>query len=277
MKRMRDFGLLGPGFWLGGSLLMLLVTVALFAPLIAPGDPLRTVYDPFATRSFDHPLGTDHIGRDLFSMMIWGTRVSLLFAFGAAGISLLIGVILGGVSGYFGGIVDDVLSRLFEVFIIIPRLFLIIVIVAMFGANLWLVVLVIGSTLWPSNARVMRAQVLSLKGRGFAQAAIVSGASHARVLFEQIMPNGIGPVLANSTLQMAYAVLLEAGLAFLGFGDPDVASWGQILYAGQNYIQTFPSMAIVPGLAISMLLLTLHLVGNGMLRRLNPRTQIVKE
>lgn len=277
MKRLGWLGSLGPSFLVGTVALLAMIGIAAFAPLFAPGDPMRTVYDPFSPFSLDHPFGTDHIGRDIFSMMIWGTRVSLLFAFGAAGISLLVGVVLGGVSGYFGGIVDDILSRIFEVFIIIPRLFLIILVVAIFGANIWLVVLVIGATLWPANARVMRAQVLALKGRGFAQAAIVSGASHPRVLFEQIMPNGIGPVLANSTLQMAYAVLLEAGLAFLGLGDPDIASWGQILHAGQNYIQRTPSMSILPGVAISVLLITLHLIGNGMLRRLNPRVQIVKE
>jgi peptide/nickel transport system permease protein len=218
-------------------------------------------------------MGTDHFGRDVFSMMVWGTRVSLLFAFGAAGLSLILGVFLGGVSGYFGGLADDLLSRMFEVFIIIPRLFLIILVVALFGNSLWFSVIVIGATMWPSNARIMRAQVLTLKEREYVQAAAVAGGSHLQVLFEHVVPNGIGPVLANSTLQMAYAVLLEAGLSFLGLGDPNVPSWGQVLYAGQNYITSAPWLVIFPGLAIAILLVGLHLLGTGLLHTVNPRMQ----
>jgi peptide/nickel transport system permease protein len=199
-------------------------------------------------------------------MLVWGTRVSLLFAFGAAGISLGVGVTLGAISGYFGGLLDDALSRLFEMFYIIPRLFLIILIIALFGSHLWMTVLIVGATIWPSNARIMRAQVLTLKRRGYAQAAIVSGGSHWQVLFGHIVPNGVAPVLANSVLQMAYAVLTEAGLAFLGLGDPNVASWGQILFWGQSYISSAPWMVIFPGAALALLLLSFQLLG-GLARR----------
>lgn len=264
----------GGGTLVGLVLLIMMVLIAVFAPIIAGPDPLDINHVPFAPPSKANLFGTDYMGRDVFAMMVWGTRVALIFAVGAAGISLVVGVLLGALSGYFGGLTDDLLSRLFEVFLVIPRLFLIILMVAMFGTKIWISVVVIGATMWPSNARIMRAQVLSLKDRGYAQAALVSGGSRLAVLFEHVVPNGIAPVLANSTLQMAAAVLLEAGLSFLGLGDPNLASWGQILYAGQNYMVTAPWMVIVPGIAIAVLLMSLHLLGGGLLQLLNPRMQI---
>lgn len=270
LRRMR----VSSGTLLGLVLLTIMTLIAAFAPIIVGPDPLDINHVPFAPPSKANLFGTDYMGRDVFAMMIWGTRVALIFAVGAAGISLVVGVMLGALSGYFGGLTDDLLSRVFEVFLVIPRLFLIILMVAMFGTKIWISVVVIGATMWPSNARIMRAQVLSLKSRGYAQAALVSGGSKLAVLFEHIVPNGIAPVLANSTLQMAAAVLLEAGLSFLGLGDPNLASWGQILYAGQNYMVTAPWMVIFPGIAIALLLMSLHLLGGGLLQILNPRLQI---
>lgn len=261
------------GTALGLTIVGLLLVMGLLAPVLSPGNPLFSVALPMQAPSLNHPLGTDHTGREVLAMMLWGSRVSLLFAFGAAGISLLVGTVLGAVSGYFGGVLDDVLSRFFEVFYVIPRLFLIILVVAIFGSNLWLVVVVVGATIWPSNARIMRAQVLSLKGRSYVQAARVSGAGHLEVLFRHIVPNGIGPVLANSSLQMAYAVLTEAGLSFLGLGDPNVASWGQVLHWGQSYISSAPWMVVFPGVAIALLMLAFHLLGNSLQERMNPRMQ----
>jgi len=260
-------------FLIGTVVVLLMACAAALAPVLYPGNPLFSVAPPMQPPGGAYPLGTDHTGRDLAAMLVWGTRVSLLFAFGAAGISLLCGVVLGALSGYFGGIIDDVMSRFFEIFDVIPRLFLIILVVALFGSHLWLTVMIVGLTMWPSNARIMRAQVLTLKKRGYAQAAVVSGASHLSVLFGHIVPNGIGPVTANSTLQMAYAVLTEAGLSFLGLSDPNVASWGQVLYWGQGFISSAPWMVIFPGVAIAMLLLSFHLVGSSLQARLNPRLQ----
>ncbi len=257
----------------GLALLVGFVLIAALAPALTTSNPLNIDSTPFLPPGEDHPMGTDFMGRDVYAMMVWGTRVALLFAFGAAGISLVVGVVFGAVAGYIGGVFDDLLSRTFDIFMIIPRLFLIILIVAMFGTSLWGSVIVIGATLWPSNARIMRAQVMSLKHRGYVQAAVVSGGSGLQVLFEHIVPNGIAPVLANSTLQMASAVLTEAGLSFLGLGDPNVASWGQIINAGQNYMTRAPWMVIFPGLAIALLLMGLHLLGGGILSALNPRMQ----
>ncbi len=254
------------GLLLGLTILGITLALAAFASRLYPGDPLFANAPPMQAPSWAYPCGTDYSGRDVLAMLVWGTRVSLLFAFGAAGISLGVGVTLGAVSGYFGGLLDDTLSRLFEMFYIIPRLFLIILIIALFGSHLWMTVVIVGATIWPSNARIMRAQVLTLKRRGYAQAAIVSGGSHWQVLFGHIVPNGIAPVLANSVLQMAYAVLTEAGLAFLGLGDPNVASWGQVLFWGQSYISSAPWMVIFPGIALALLLLSFQLLG-GLARR----------
>jgi peptide/nickel transport system permease protein len=269
MKRAR----LSAEFVCGATVLAAMLAVAALAPLLSPGNPLFATAPPMQAPGWDYPFGTDFVGRSVLAMMIWGVRVSLLFAFGAAGISLLVGVLLGALSGYFGGLIDDALSRLFEIFFIIPRLFLIILVIALFGSQLWLTVIVVGVTIWPSNARIMRAQVLALKQRGYVQAALVAGGGHLDVIFGHIVPNGIAPVLANSTLQMAYAVLIEAGLSFLGLGDPNVASWGQLLYWGQSYLASAPWMVIFPGAGLALLLLSLHLMGSALQNRLNPRLQ----
>jgi peptide/nickel transport system permease protein len=254
----------------GLVLLALMILVAVLAPRLAPASP-TAFFDTFANPGRVYLLGTDHLGRDILSMMIWGTRISLMFAFVAAGISLVIGVGLGAIPGYYGGWIDDLFSRFFDVFIMIPRLFLIILLVALFGSNVLFAILVIGLTIWPSNAKIMRAQVLTLKERGYVHASRVAGRSSIGILLGHVIPNGLGPVIANSTLQMAYAVLTEASLSFLGLGDPNTPSWGQVLNAGQNYIQTAWWMVTFPGVALMMLLLALHLVGDGVSLVLNPR------
>jgi len=260
----------------GLVLLGIVAAAAAFAPLIAP-------YDPFAlNRTLQPPgqpfwLGTDPLGRDVLSQIIWGGRVSLAFAFGAAALSLAVGVVAGAIPGYVGGVVDDIFSRFLETFLVIPRLFLIILIVALLGSNILFVIAVMGLTMWPSNAKIMRAQVLTIKKRGYVQAAIAAGVSPLPIIFRHVIPNGLAPVIANSTLQMAYAVLTEAGLSFLGLGDQNQISWGQILNAGQSYVRSAPWIVISPGLAIMTLLLGLHLVGDGVTRVLNPRLSLGRE
>jgi peptide/nickel transport system permease protein len=260
----------------GLFLLGIVAAAAVFAPLIAPYDPFA-LNPPLQQPGSAHWLGTDPLGRDVLSQIIWGGRVSLAFAFGAAALSLAVGVVMGAIPGYLGGIVDDVFSRFLETFLVIPRLFLIILIVALLGSNLLFVIVVMGLTMWPQNAKIMRAQVLTIKKRGYVQAAIAAGVSPLPIIFRHVIPNGLAPVIANSTLQMAYAVLTEAGLSFLGLGDPNVTSWGQILNAGQSYVRSAPWIVISPGLAIMTLLLGLHLVGDGVTRVLNPRLSLGRE
>ena len=260
---------------IGLAILAVLLMAAFLAPVIRPGNPLFAVGRPMQAPNQEYWFGTDNTGRDVFAMVIWGSRVSMIFAFGAAGLSLLIGVLLGALSGYIGGLVDDLFSRFFEFFYIIPRIFLIILTVAVFGSSLTMMVVVVGVTIWPSNAKIMRAQVLTLKNRSYVHAAEVSGAGKLKILFRHIVPNGIGPVLSNSTMQMAQAVLTEASLSFLGLGDPNVASWGQILQIGQRHISTAPWLVIIPGLAIALLLLSFNLLGTSLHSALHVKQQLL--
>lgn len=259
----------------GLVLLLVVVACAVLAPVIAPYDPLA-LHRPLLGPSPEFLLGTDQLGRDVLSFTLWGARVSLTFALGAAAISVVVGVIVGAIPAYVGGVTDDVASRVVELFLMIPRLFLIITVVAILGNSLVFVVAVIGLTIWPSNAKIMRAQVLTLKRRAFVMASVSAGSRPLTVLFRHVVPNGIAPVIANSTLQMASAVVTEAGLAFLGLSDPNYPSWGQLLNQAQSYLTTAPWLAVVPGVALVILLLALHLVGDGVARVLDPRIRVEK-
>ena len=274
MKKLKTF-IKNPQTIIGFSILLLIVIMAIFAPSLSPGNPLFSVGKPMVAPNAEHIFGTDYMGRDVWGMIAWGSRVSVLFAFGAATLSLIIGVVLGALSGYIGGVVDDIMCRFFELFYIIPRTFLIILTVAIFGSSIWIMVLIVGITIWPSNAKIMRAQVLMLKNRGYVQAAEVAGGRKLSILFKHIVPNGIGPVLSNSTLQMAQAVLTEASLSFLGLGDPNKASWGLILNAGQKHISSAPWLVIVPGLTLALMLLSFNLIGTALHKALNVKQQIL--
>jgi peptide/nickel transport system permease protein len=260
----------------GLFILLTSVFVAVFAPSLSPYRPSELQPEILQPPSRAYPLGTDQIGRDILSGMIYGTRVSLTFAVGVAGISLVVGVLIGAIPGYFGGLVDDLLSRFFEIFLMIPQFVLIVTVVALFGNNIIYTMIVVGLTLWPSNAKITRAQVLSLKSRPFVRAAVASGASDARILFRHILPNGLYPVVANSTLQMAYAILFEAALSFLGLGDPNHPSWGQVLSAA-NLHKSAWWMALFSGMAILILVLGLNLVGDGINNALNPRLRVQQQ
>ncbi|MCQ4925433.1 ABC transporter permease [Tissierella carlieri] len=273
MKKLKTF-LSNKQTIIGLIILSILLIFAIFAPIISPGDPLFSTGAPIQGPNNNHIFGTDNMGRDVWGMIIWGSRISMVFAFGAAGISLIIGVVLGALSGYIGGIFDDILSRIFEIFYIIPRTFLIILMVAIFGSSVTLMVIIVGATIWPSNAKIMRAQVLTLKNRAYVQAAEVAGGKKLSILFRHIVPNGIGPVLSNSTLQMAQAVLTEASLSFLGLGDPAVASWGKILQAGQSHISSAPWLVIIPGIVIALMLLAFNLLGTALQMTLNVKQQL---
>ncbi len=259
------------GTRVGAVVVGIFLAAAILAPWIAPYDPFA-IGVPLTGPDGEHLLGTDSLGRDVLSIMIWGSRVTLVFALGAALISLVAGVIVGGVPAYVGGRVDDLVSRGVELVIMVPQLFLIITVVALLGSSQLLVMIVIGLTIWPANAKLMRAQVLTLKDRPFVEAAVSAGHRRSFIFRRHIVPNGIGPVIAQSTLQMATAVLVEAGLSFLGLSDPNTASWGQLLNDAQRYIESAPWLVIVPGAGLLLLLLSLHLVGDGLERALNPRS-----
>lgn len=275
MKKLKTF-LKNPQAIIGLVILAVMLALALFAPVICPGNPLFSVGKPLQAPGGEYPMGTDYLGRDVWAMLVWGSRISITFAFGASLLSLVVGIVLGALSGYIGGWLDDLMCRTFELFYIIPRTFLVILMVAFFGSSTGLMVFIVGITIWPSNAKIMRAQVLTLKRRGYVQAAEVAGGSKLSILFRHIVPNGMGPVLSNSILQMAQAVLTEASLSFLGLGDPNKASWGLILNAGQKHINTAPWLVIYPGIALALLLLAFNLIGTALHKTLNVKQAVLE-
>lgn len=275
MKKFKTF-IKNPQAIIGIVILIAMLTIAALAPVICPGNPLFSVGRPLQAPGGDFPMGTDFLGRDVWAMVVWGSRISIIFAFGASFLSLVIGIVLGALSGYIGGWIDDLLCRIFELFYIIPRTFLVILMVALFGSSVGLMVLIVGLTIWPSNAKIMRAQVLTLKTRGYVQASEVAGQRRLGTLFLHIVPNGIGPVLSNSIMQMAQAVITEASLSFLGLGDPNKASWGVILNAGQRHISTAPWLVIYPGIALALLLLAFNLIGTALHKALNVKQAILE-
>jgi peptide/nickel transport system permease protein len=246
------------------------MTGALFAPALAPHSPFALQPEVLSPPSTAYPFGTDQVGRDVLSNLIFGTRVALVFAIGAAGISLIIGVIVGSIPAYFGGWLDDLVSRVVEMFLMIPQFVLVLTVVALFGNSILYAMVVVGLTIWPSNAKITRSQVLTLKRRMFVRAVEASGAGHLRILFRHILPNGLHPVIANSTLQMAYAILFEASISFFGLGDPNFVSWGQLLFLA-NLHKSAWWMALFPGLCILLLVLGFNFVGDGINAALNPR------
>jgi len=205
------------------------------------------------------------------SRVIYGARVPLVVGFLAAATSLILGVIIGSVAGYFGGRTDDVLMRATEYVLVIPRFFLALLIVAMLGAGIAKIVLVIGLLEWPEVARVVRAQFLTFREREFVLAARALGLSHRRIIFKEILPNAIPPAIVVASFLVARAILLEAGLSFLGLGDPNLISWGSLLSEAQERMWSSMWLAIFPGMAISLLVLCVNLFGDGINDVLNPR------
>ena len=246
--------------------------IAIAAPLISPRGPFEQSNLYVLAPSIDHLAGTDHLGRDNFDRIIWGTRVSFMFGFGAAGISVLVGVALGAIPGYFGGAVDDIFSRSFEIFLVIPRIFLLILATAVFGTDILMTMALVGLLIWPTNAKITRAQVMTLKNRTYVKAGVAAGSGHRKILFGHILPNGIYPVVANSALEMGFAIVLEASLSFLGLGDPNQPSWGQILFGGKFYLGSW-WLTFFPGLAITSIVLGFNFIGDGLNYALNPKSR----
>lgn len=236
--------------------------VALFVPLLPIPDPWKITHNVYSPPSLDNPFGTDQLGRSVLSRLLWGTRAALLVGLGSAGLSASLGILIGAIAGWYGKLTDDAISRVLEIFLVIPVFFMLIVLVAFYGASITIIMIGIGLTSWPRNARLMRAQVLSIKTRPFVQASIGIGAGGLRILLTRVIPNGVYPVLANATLEMGGAILVEAGLSFLGLGDPNVVSWGKMIYEGRESLGE-PWMILFPGLAMIIFVCGLNLVGDG--------------
>lgn len=266
---LRRQSLLAPGLCL--VLVMSLAAVA--APLLAPHDPDALHLDAIlAPPSSDFWLGTDRLGRDVFSRLLYGGRVSLWVGFVAVGISSLIGVTLGLVSGYFRGWVDEAIMRLVDVMLCFPSFFLILSVIAFLEPSLTNIMIVIGLTSWMGIARLVRAETLSLREREFVDAARLAGCSTARILWRHILPNALAPVLIAATLGIAGAILVESGLSFLGLGvQPPDASWGNMLQEGKAALETAPWLSVYPGIAILLTVLGYNLLGESLRDLSDPR------
>lgn len=259
---------------MGGLVVLLVVLLmALLAPILYPASPWEMVAQPFLWPGDDPAfrLGSDMMGRDLGAGLFHGARVSLLIGFVATLVAVLVGVAIGAVAGYFGGTADNILMRLTEMFQTIPPFIFAIVLVAIFQPSVTTIVLAIGTVSWPAVARLVRAEVLALRNREFVQACVAIGMNDARIIFLHILPNTLAPVIVTGSLMVATAILTEAGLAFLGLGDPNVMSWGTIIGAGREVLRSAWYLTAIPGVAILLTVLALNLVGEGLNDALNPR------
>jgi peptide/nickel transport system permease protein len=257
----------------GGVIVLSLFFVALFAPLLAPYDPTgidrKHILEP---PGIYHPFGTDDLGRDILSRMIYGARISLAVGFVAVGISSLIGIFFGAIAGYYGGWLERIIMRFIDIMLTIPTFFLILAVIAFIGSSIWNIMAVIGLTSWMGVARLVRAEFLSLKEREYVLAARALGASDSRIIFRHIIINSMAPVLVSAVLGIAGAVLVESALSFLGIGvQPPTPSWGNILTIGKDTMEVAWWLSVFPGLAILITVLGYNLLGEGIRESIDPR------
>ncbi|WP_320172934.1 ABC transporter permease [Maridesulfovibrio sp.] len=268
-SKLQRYGLLYLGLFLVGTVSL----AAIFAPLLTPYDPNALNVDhllqgPSAT----HLFGTDALGRDVFTRMLYGGRVSLWVGFVAVGISTAIGLALGLAAGYFGGLVDEIIMRGVDVMLCFPSFFLILAVIAFLEPGLTNIMIVIGFTSWMGVARLVRAETLSLRKRDFVQASRLAGAGPIRIMLTHILPNAITPVLVSATLGVAGAILVESSLSFLGLGvQPPDPSWGNLLMDGKEVLEIAPWLSIFPGMAILLTVLGYNLLGEALRDILDPR------
>ena len=245
----------------------LLCLMAIFARFVAPYDPIEDIFRGMrgVGPSADHPFGFDHLGRDLLSRVIFGTRVALIVGIGSTLISVVIGVTIGALAGYFGGAVDTILSRLIDTLMAFPIIGLLVVLAAVVGPSLATTVIVIGATTWARLARVVRADVMSLRRQDFVTAAKSTGVRDGRIIFRHVLPNVLGPVIVLASLGVGSIIILEAALSFLGLGiRPPTASWGGTLADGRAFILRFPNISFFPGLMIVITVLAFNFIGDGL-------------
>ena len=257
----------------GGVVVVFVAVLALLAPVIAPMDPNRPdVKKILDSPSGRHPLGTDQLGRDVLSRMLYGARVSLAVGFVSVGIATVIGIALGSVAGYHGGTIDALVMRLVDLMLVFPRFFLLLAVLGFLRPSIWTIMAVIGLTGWMSVARLVRAEFLSLREREFVLWSQSIGASAFRIIWRHILPNAIAPVLVAITLGIPAAILAESGLSFLGLGvQPPHATWGNILSEGKDAIEIGWWLSVYPGLAILVTVLSYNLLGEGIRDALDPR------
>jgi len=260
-----------PSGAVGLGLTVALIALALLAGKLAPADPFASVAQPLSPPSPAHAFGTDDLGRDVLVATIHGARTSLLVVASVTALAAIIGVAVGAVAGYRVGVVDDALMRVTDFVLIVPRFFLAVIVIALFGAGTDRLILVLGLTSWPAIARVVRAQTLSLARREFVDAARALGATDTRVLLRHVLPGALPPTLVVISINAAGVILLEAGLSFIGLGDPNRMSWGYLANNAQRFLRVAWWVALFPGAAIALAVLGLNLLGDALNDLRDPR------
>jgi len=257
----------------GGIVVLVLFCASVFAPVISPWNPTDiNVNAILLPPSPSHLFGTDELGRDVFSRMLWGARISLKVGFVAVGISVVIGVIVGALAGFYGGWVDSVLMRFVDMMLCFPSFFLILAVIAILEPSIYNIMAVIGITSWMGVARLVRAEFLRIREMDYVKAAKSMGARDKRIIFLHILPNALSPVLVAATLGVAGAILTESALSFLGIGvQPPTPSWGNMLTAGKDNMEIAWWLSVFPGLAILITVLGYNLLGEGLRDVLDPR------
>jgi peptide/nickel transport system permease protein len=255
---------------IGVVIVIILICTAILAPKLAPYDPNSVTRDRLEPPSSTHFFGTDNVGKDVFSGAVYGARISLTVGILAASSSMLLGVLVGSLAGYYGGALDSFLMRLSELFQIMPRFFLALVVVAILGGGVGLTIAVIGIVSWPVTARIVRAEFLVLKEQEFVESARALGFHSRYIILSEILPNALPPAIVRGTLEIATAILIEASLSFFGLGYAGVASWGQMLNRAQSYLRAAWWLSVFPGGAIFIAVLAFNLVGDALNDALNP-------
>ena len=258
---------------IGLAMLLMVIAVAIAGPFVYRVDPLSMVTSPFLWPGADasHWLGSDSAGRDVLSGLVNGARVSLTIGVAATIAAVVMGVLVGAVAGYFRGVIDDMLMRVTEVFQTIPHFLFVIVIVAIFQPSTTIICTAIATVSWPPVARLVRGQFLTLRQRAFVESCVVIGMSTPRIIFTQILPNCLAPIIVTASIMVASAILMEAGLSFLGLGDPNTMSWGAMIGFGRQSLRTAWYLAAIPGFAIQLTVLSISFVSEGLNDALNPR------
>jgi len=259
--------------FIGLCIIIILIVTALLAPVIATHSPTdQSIVDRYQTPSAEHYLGTDELGRDIFSRIVYGTRISIQIGIIAVGISMIVGVLLGATAGYFGKWVDQVIMRLIDILMAFPSILLAIALVAVLGPSLRNAMIAVGIVGVPQFARIVRAAVLSVKETEYIEAARAIGAKHGRIVFQHVLPNCVAPIIVQATLGIGTAILDAAGLSFLGLGaQPPTPEWGAMLSDGRSALQTAPWVIAFPGVAIFFVVLGFNLFGDGLRDALDPK------
>lgn len=259
----------------GGAIVLALYLVALFAPLLSPYDPIAQGDVPamrYVRPCAEHPLGTDKFGRDVLARIVYGSRISLMIGFLAVAITVVLGALVGAAAGYFGGAIDAILMRIVDALLAIPRLFLLLTCVALFSGSVWLIILLLGATGWMATARLVRAQVLSLRNLDYVKAAEALGARGRSIIWRHLIPNTLTVIIVAATLRIGGIILTEASLSFLGLGvPPPTPSWGQMVFEGREALLGAWWLSTFPGIAIAVTVIGFNLFGDALKEAFDPK------